>query len=189
MRWSAPVQRVVAMLAEAGYTARTPPLRVGSIPFEFAAMLTAERSLVLIVIIDTLEDPEDRIQQKMDGLSRALDLVSSRRPLTAVLVGPTPRQAVMEALARIARVLPVGTPVEASADDSLRDSLSVLLPLTVPKVREQAAQSWEQVRQRVRDAHPSHDLTPLLDAAMEGSEAVRDVLQVSLAEPLQEGDQ
>lgn len=188
MTWSAPVQRVVAMLSEVGYEARTPPLLVGSIPFEFATMLTAERSLVLIVIIDTLEDQEDRILQKVDGLSRALDLVSSRRPLTAVLVGPTPHQATMEALARIARVLPVGTPVGESADDSLRDSLAVLMPLAVPKVTDQAEQSWGEVSQRLRDTHPSDDLTLLLDAAMEGSEAVRDALQVLLAEPLQEVD-
>ena len=189
MTWGAPVQRVVSMLSEVGYQVRPPPLLVGSIPFEFAAALTAERSLVLIVIIDTLEDPEDRIRQKLDGLTRALDLASSRRPLTAVLVGPTPEQAVMEELARIARVLPVGTPAGESADDSLRDSLAVLLPLAVPQVTDQAAQSWGQVCERLRDAHPGDRLTPLLDAATEGSEAVRDALQVFLAEPLQEEDE
>ena len=189
MKWNAPVERVVSMLSDIGYEARTPPMSIGSIPFEFAAMLTTERSLDLIVIIDTLEDPEDRIHQKLDGLSRALDLVSSRRPLTVVLVGPTPRPAAMEALATFARVLPIGTPVGEDAGESLRDSLAVLLPLVLPQATDEPAQSWRDVRQRLLDTHLSDDPTSLLDAATDGSEAVQDALRASLAQPLEEEGQ
>ncbi len=111
MTQSQPVIRVVRILTDAGYRTLEMPVTVASIPFEFAALLVgSDRANDLIVVIDTLDDSEARVRQKVEGLSRALDLVASRRPLTTVLVGPSPRPAIIEALARVSRVLNVGSP-------------------------------------------------------------------------------
>jgi hypothetical protein len=89
MTQSQPVTRVVDILTNAGYRRRAAPVTVASVPFEFAALLLgSDRANDLIIVIDTLVDDEVRIRQKVEGLSRALDLVASRRPLTVVLVGP-----------------------------------------------------------------------------------------------------
>ena len=99
-----------------------------------------------IIVIDTLVDGEARIRQKVEGLSRALDLAASRRPLTVVLVGPPPRPTIVEALARVSRVLTVGTPTGDSADRFLADTLAVLLPLVLPDASEAVVDPLDEVR-------------------------------------------
>jgi hypothetical protein len=113
---SQPVVRVTQILVTAGYRSCLMPFTVASIPFEFAALLVgSERSLDLVVVIDTLTESSTRIRQKIESLSRALDVVASRRPLTVVLVGPPPLTLILEALAKVSRVLVVGTPMVKAA--------------------------------------------------------------------------
>lgn len=95
MTESQPVIRIVDILTSARYRHLKAPLTIASVSFEFAALLVgSDRANDLIVVIDTLVDGEVRIRQKVEGLSRALDLVASRRPLTVVLVGPRSRRGV-----------------------------------------------------------------------------------------------
>ena len=76
MTQNQPVTRVVDILTNAGYRQRTSTITVASVPFEFAALLLgSDRANDLIIVIDTLVDGEARIRQKVEGLSRALDLV------------------------------------------------------------------------------------------------------------------
>jgi hypothetical protein len=60
-------------------------------------------------------------------------MMSSRRPLTLVLVGPRPDSAALRAMSRFARVLPVG---EAADDATLQNGLAILLPLKLPEPNE-----------------------------------------------------
>src|SRR4051794_6193468 len=95
------VTRVVDLLGTVGYRLieHDKPVTVASVPFEFDAFLVgSDRANDLVVVIDTLVEPEPRIRQKVQGLSRALDVVGSRRPLTVILVGPAPRPRTVEAL-------------------------------------------------------------------------------------------
>src|SRR4051812_14749840 len=106
---SAAVQRVVDRLDGAGYAVLDQPVAIGGIPFEFSAMLVGRHSLDLVIVADTLADPDhERLRRRLNGLARALDVVGSRRTLTVVLVGPRPPAPVMHALADVARVLPTG---------------------------------------------------------------------------------
>lgn len=167
MSTSQPVERVVALLGKAGYDRLSQPVRVAGIPFEFSAVLVAGSSLDLIVIVDTVTDTNlSSIRQRVEGLSRALDLVESRRSLTVVLVGPEPVQELQLALTRVARVLVAGVPTEAQ---ELQRAIAVLLPLELATL-EQMPESWAGAREKLLAAHP--DAAELLQAAKLGSEEV-----------------
>jgi len=185
MTQSQPVTRVVDILINAGYRQRTAPISVASVPFEFAALLLgSDHANDLIVVIDTLVDGEARIRQKVEGLSRALDLVSSRRPLTVVLVGPPPRPTIVEALARVSRVLSVGTPTGDNADRFLSDTLAVLLPLGLPSASDSVVDPLNEVRRQLPTDIDQDDLAPMFAAAPSGTDAVKEAFRVLLETPL-----
>jgi hypothetical protein len=185
MTQSQPVTRVVDILTNAGYRQRAAPLTVASVPFEFAALLLgSDRANDLIIVLDTLVDAEERIRQKVEGLSRALDLMASRRPLTVVLVGPPPRPTIVEALARVSRVLTVGTPTGDNADRFLSDALAVLLPLALPDASEAVVDPLNEVRKHLPTDTDQDFLVPMLGAATSGTDAVKEALRVALEAPL-----
>lgn len=172
-----PVNRVIALLQDAGYEVRNPRATIASVEFEFSAILTAREGLDLVVVVDTVTRKDSRVRRQLESLASALDLIGSRRPLTVVVVGPSPRQSVIEAMSRVGRVLLVGTPTGHKAEQSLRDALAVLLPLTLPEVVEPSTQSWDDLRRRVA-ATPHPDwAVPLLDAAPDGPDAVQEHLR------------
>jgi hypothetical protein len=154
---------------------------VASVPCEFAALLLgSDRANDLIIIIDTLVDGESRIKQKVEGLSRALDLVASRRPLTVVLVGPPPRSVIMDALARVSRVLSVGTPTGENADRFLADTLAVLLPLSLPDPSEAIVDPLNEIQTHVPPDLDADVVAPIFAAAPGGADAVREALREGL---------
>lgn len=164
---SQPVERVVALLSDAGYEPLSPPVEVAGIPFEFSAILAARSSLDLVVVVDTVVETDvEGISRRVEGLSRALDLVESRRPLTVVIIGPEPEPQLHVALTRIARVLVVGVPSE---ERELREAVAVLLPLELVTVTDMP-ESWRSARERLLVAHP--DAALLVEAAGEGPEQV-----------------
>lgn len=185
MTQNQPVTRVVDILTNAGYRHGKTPVTVASVRFEFAAILLgSDRANDLIIVIDTLVDGEARIRQKVEGLSRALDLAASRRPLTVVLVGPPPRPAVVEALARVSRVLNVGTPTGDSADRFLADTLAVLLPLSLPDASDTLVDPIEEVYRQLPTDIDKDALAPLFTAARSGTEAVQEALRELLEDSL-----
>lgn len=182
------VDRVVEILQVEGYEVRPAPIRIGSLNFDFSAVLTARSGLDLVIIVDTVQQRPERIHDALESLGRALDRLASRRPITVVLVGPPPRQALVEALARTGRVLIVGTPVGQHANQSLRDTLSVLLPLKLPEVSLPSLQSWEELSRRLLDQDEPAVVTPLLEAAADGPNDVRDAMRKVLAAPFEDDD-
>jgi hypothetical protein len=146
--------------------------------------LGSDRANDLIIVIDTLIDAELRIRQKVEGLSRALDLVASRRPLTVVLVGPPPKAAIIEALARVSRVLTVGTPTGDNADRFLADTLAILLPLSLPDASEAVVDPLGEVRRQLPPEMDQDVLISLFAAAPGGTEAVQEALREVLETPL-----
>lgn len=170
---SIPVERVESLLVEAGYRRVDTPLHVGSIPFQFAATLVGgKHALDLVVVIDTVtERPDGRILKKVEGLARALDLVGSRRTVSVVLVGPMPGGMTIEAMARVCRVLAVGTPTGTEADQSIRDSLAILLPLGLPVASSQLAEPMTQVVRALGDTYDDV-AARLVEAATAGKEQV-----------------
>lgn len=186
MTLSEPLANVVTLLESAGYRSRPQPFTVASVPFDFSALLVgAERALDLIVVVDTLVESEVRIRQKVEGLSRALDLVASRRPLTTIVVGPLLPAATIAALSKVSRVLSVGVSVGEEAERYLGDALAVLLPLTLPDPSQAVLDPLAEVG-RVMNLVAEDDGTvaSLLDAAANGPETVREVFRTEMLEAL-----
>ncbi|MCF2524938.1 hypothetical protein [Bradyrhizobium sp. G127] len=180
MTLSPSVALIVDILVNAGFKCLPRPFKVGSIPFEFAAMLVGtDRSPDLIVIIDTVTEKEERARQKIGGLGRALDAVQSRRPVTAIITGPTPGDQTLESISKVCRVLPVGTPTGPSDDNLLRDWLAVLLPLQVPDTSAVAADPLVNLRNQTDELG-----VLILGTAPRGARAVQDALRQRLETPL-----
>lgn len=171
-----PVDRVVQRLAASGYTKLEQPVTVGGIRFEFAAILARSDSLDIVVIADTISEPDhERIRRRVEAFGRALDVVGSRRTLTVVLVGIRPAPAVTKGLARVARVLATGTPTGERAEQALDDALAVLLPLAVvPDEHDEVAESWSAARAQLLEDHEA--ATPVIVAASSGTGSVGEAL-------------
>ena len=185
---SIPVQRVVDRLTTSGYRSLGATVKVASISFEFPAILIgSDRALDLIAVADTLMESEARLRQKIEGLSRALDLAASRRPFTVILVGPVIRSRLVETISRVCRVLVVGTPTGPDADSTLSHALAVLLPLNTPTASETVIDPLGEVRARL-DTGSDHEtvskIEELLIASGEGPEVVREVLRLQLLQAL-----
>jgi hypothetical protein len=116
----------------------------------------------------------------VEGVGRALDMVRSRRPLTIVLVGPRLETAALAALARYARVLPIG---ETADTGSIRNWLAVLLPLKLPKpVQGRGVDCLDELR-----ALTSIEGKELIDCAIYGKTAVAEQFIAMVEGPFDEG--
>jgi len=159
---------------------------IAGIPFEFSAILTADRSLDLVVLVDTIDDgPEEDARREIDGLARALDVARSRRPLTVALIGPRWSELTERAIARVARVLVCDVVVDDDARDALRRALAVLLPLTVDTAPGEPTQSWANVRSRLGETTGGQEFAALLAAAPRGAAGVQEALIQFLSAPLE----
>lgn len=183
MTATTPVERISEMLTGAGYQRLTTPLRIAGLTFDFPAVFigTAHQS-DLIVIADTAFESEQRILKKVEGVARAMDVVRSTRPLTAVLAGPRPVAATLGAMSRVCRVLIVGAALEGDPQAALWNSLAVLMPLRLPQPTSEVADPIGEVARQVADLDPGFQ--ELLKAAPQGAEAVRNRLYELIAEPL-----
>lgn len=154
------------------------PLTIGGLEINAPAAFIGEPpSPDLVVIGDTLEQTPARLQQTVEGVGRALDMMGSRRPLTLVVVGPRPESSALTSLSRHARVLPVG---DAADGPSLVNWLAVLLPLQLPEVRGSRAEvTHDQLLQTAQDPM-EHELIAL---AHEGSGVVAEQLARLVDEP------
>ncbi len=184
MSASEPIQRVVALLEGAGYEVIEQPRPIGGIPFEFEAMLAGVGSLDLIAVIDVdAESDRGRLRGRVEGLARALDLVRSRRSLTLVLVGVRPEPELIQALARVGRILLTTAPPGDEGEVEMRDALAVLLPLQIATGPDSAAESWVAARASIAAAYPA-EANGVLAAASAGAAAVEEALGELLMEPL-----
>lgn len=137
------VRGLVRRLGDAGYKPLETPFRVASVDFDFTAALlgTNGRALDLVLIVDTATGEfGDRnatsVRQRIESLSRALDVTQSRYLLTIILAGAT-LGSLVDALSSICRVLnieeaslePDGRPRDDAAKEALDDHIRLLLPL------------------------------------------------------------
>ena len=184
------VGAVQARLRNANYTDLTTPFRIANVDFSFtAAMRGSEgRALDLVLIFDTTtgdfgDKDAARVRQRVEALSRALDVTGSRYVVTAVLAGATLATGI-EALAEICRVLQVesvpldaaGQPADELAEAQLDDQIRVLLPLTLPPTATDAddgsGPAMEQLVKALANGADTTIVEALIAASGEGEEAV-----------------
>lgn len=182
------IERVIAELRRAGYRELKQPAVIGGISFEFQAMLVGDTSLDLVALVDTIVNEEsDRVRDQVEGLTRALDLAKSRRPLTVIFVGQSPGLALVNAISRVCRVLVVG-PSATASDKDLVDAIAVLLPLSLSSAHDDPLDSWVEVRESILTAHPDPDIEAIFGASEDGASAVSETLQRILSAPLLEDE-
>jgi hypothetical protein len=175
------VERVAEILGGVGYKRIAIPVTIGGIEFTFPALFVGTGvSQDLIVIVDSAIEKEERILQKTEGLARVLDLLRSRRPLTTIVVGRRPGNAIIDGMSRVSRVLPVGT---ASDPASLTNWLSALLPLDLPEPQEGTVSISQMDRKDQPDRDPLAQM--LLNSARISEEATRELFHSLLAEPFE----
>jgi hypothetical protein len=174
-----PVERVAQVLEAARFRRMPSPLGIAGLQIEVpGAFLGSEPSPDLVIVCDTVAQTTRQLQQTKEGVCRALDMMSSRRPLTLVLVGPRPDSAALRALSRYARVLPVG---EVADDATLQNWLAVLLPLRLPEPDEARGETASlQLLEKTDDDPIARDLVAW---AREGEAAVAERLHALVDEP------
>jgi hypothetical protein len=138
---------ILNRLRLANYQELQTPFRVAGVPFQFTAALRGQagRSHDLVLLVDTTtgdagDRNAERVRQRVESLSRALDITRSRLVITVILAG-APLLGDIEGLSATCRVLFVeglsidasGEPVDEYAKNLLEDRIRLLLPLDLPE--------------------------------------------------------
>lgn len=112
------VEGLIKRLESAGYARLPTPFKVASVDFDFTAAMRGRdgRALDLVLIVDTAtgdfgDRDGARVRQRVEALSRALDITQSRYLLTVILAGAT-LEGDIEALSETCRVGAVAGLVE-----------------------------------------------------------------------------
>lgn len=171
--------RVLEILVdEGGYRELPKPFKVGSLSFDFSHVLVAgDKANDVVIIVELKADSaDDAVIRKILALTRALDVMRSKRPVTAVLTSGQLRPEMVQTTSRVCRVLPVGAPAGPNALNAIRDWLSVLLPLRETS-SVQTVLDWEgDLRAQIPMSVKGAWLDELLKLAPQGKQAVEDSL-------------
>lgn len=201
------VRAIQERLRGVGYSDIGTPFRIAGVEFAFTAAMRGRegRALDLVLLFDTTtgdfgDRDAGRIRQRVEALSRALDVTGSRYVVTAILAGAA-LAAGIEALAETCRVLQVenvtldaqGRAVDEAALRQLEDQILVLLPLTLPDpIIESGDGSGPAMEQLVR-ALPAHVdkamVTALIAASSRGETAVSKAAGSAVGAPFRSGGQ
>lgn len=141
------VNAIHARLLKAGYKDLSTPFKVANVEFSFTKAMRGSdgRSLDLVLLVDTAtgdygDRQAHRVRQRVEALSRALDVTGSRFVVSVILAGATLTDSI-DQLSETCRVLQVeaislnesGEPENANAALLLDDRIRVLLPLNLPE--------------------------------------------------------
>lgn len=187
------VQAVQDRLQDAGYVALSTPFTVAGVEFAFTGAMRGRdgRALDLILLVDSnTGDFGDRdgarVRQRVEALSRALDVTGSRYVVTLILVGAVLTGGI-EILSETCRVLHVegialddaGKPDGEVAREQLDDRIRVLLPLTLPDAvpeASDAASATVQLMQALPKGTGKALIDALFAASADGEEAVTEAV-------------
>ena len=153
---------------------------VASVPFSFDVMLiSADQNSDLIVLVDTLSAPSfsksaTRVRHRLEALGQALDVIGSKRVLTAVFVGLRPAPDTVDRVSKVARVLQTD-----GAPGNIRADLAILLPLDLPDVQTQIANPFNEVYATLSpndDAGTDRAVQAIVEASAGGATSVEKTL-------------
>ncbi|MBN9145693.1 MULTISPECIES: hypothetical protein [unclassified Novosphingobium] len=198
------VQAIRARLQAADYVDLATPFKLAGVDFAFTGAMRGRdgRALDLVLLVDTTtgefgDRDGERVRQRVEALSRALDVTGSRYVVTVILAGAILAEGI-EALSETCRVLqvegitldPGGTPLDEAAREQLNDRIRVLLPLTLPIADIENSGSGPAIDQLVRSL-PKYLNKELLDAviaaSIDGEQAVTEAVAGVIDQALQSG--
>lgn len=188
------IHAIQERLRVAEYTDLAVPFKVAGVEFAFTAAMRGHdgRALDLVLMVDTATgDFGDRVgasvRQRVEALSRALDITGSRYVVTVILAGAVLLEGI-EALSETCRVLLVegvalddqGRPAGEVAQLQLDDCIRVLLPLTLPAHLAQSQNGSGPALEQLIRALPASNDSALVDAVIaastDGEQAVIDTI-------------
>ena len=179
------VEVVLEELERAGFEQLSKPLVVAGVAFDFDAAVTGTGvSHDLVVIVGQDADPLHLIRL-LSGLTRSLDRLESKRPLSVVLIGSRPGNATLSRLQESARVILIKS--RHPKPNEVQNALSVLLPLTLPATMQTTIDPLGELTRCLGD-DASDEHRALMDTARAGPDAVCDAFQNFLEEALPSED-
>lgn len=177
------VNAIQKRLRHGGYDDVSTPFKVAGVEFRFTGAMRGRggRALDLVILVDTTTgDFGDRdgtlVRQRVEALSRALDVTASRYVITVILAGAVLAEGI-EILSETCRVLQVesvalndeGDPADEKAERWLGDRIRVLLPLTLPTLSSDAQKDGGSTMDQLARALPSTTQKILVDALIAAS--------------------
>lgn len=192
------VQVVQERLRGAGYIDLSTPFKVAGVEFAFTGAMRGRdgRALDLVLLFDTTTgDFGDRngtlVRQRVEALSRALDVTGSRYVVTAILAGAVLAEGI-EMLSETCRVLHVegialddeGKLADETAERQLDDRILILLPLTLPIPLTEAEDGSGSAMKQLARSLPVGTNKDLADAVIAassaGEQAVTDAVALTI---------
>jgi len=168
------VDTVLRVLEAATFRRLPKPLVVGGAAFDFDAVVTGTGVSHDLVVVSGPDAETQRRMLLLSGLSRTLDRLQSRRPVSLVLVGLRPDRSVMAELERHARVMVIES--EDPTAEEVRSAIAVLLPLRIPVARHVSVEPLDELTAALGSAI-TNEHRALIDAARIGPDAVREALR------------
>lgn len=168
---------------EGGYRPLGKPIRIGSQAFDFTHVLVAgERANDLVIVIELTGVSEDaQVTRSVLAFTRALDVLGSKRSVTAVLTSGQADNDLVNSISRVCRVLPVGAPSGPMAEEMVRDWLAVLLPLRSPPPVEHLADWKTSLEKQLQDTDDEPAVGRFMQLAEKGTEAVEAALALEIS--------
>lgn len=168
------IEMVLEVLETAGFERLPKPLIVAGTTFDFdAAARGTGLSHDLVVVALSQRSPR-RLVRLLSGLSRTLDQVESRRPVSLVILGEPPDGSIIADFERYARVLAVES--DNPEQKQVQRAVAVLMPLMLPSATRQGREPLTEVAE-VLGSSLSEEHQALIDAAKVGPEEVREALR------------
>jgi hypothetical protein len=179
------VQAIQNRLHGAGYSDLSTSFKLAGVEFAFTGAMRGRdgRALDLVLLVDTTtggfgDRDGSRVRQRVEALSRALDVTGSRYVVTVVLAGAVLAEGI-EALSETCRVLHVeriqlddqGKPADEAAERQLDDRIRVLLPLTLPPPIAETRDGLGSAMEQLVRALPADTNKALFDAVIGASHA------------------
>lgn len=169
------IQDVLSVLEDAGFKRLPRPLTIVGTEFDFEAAARGTGTSHDLVLVATDQVHPRRLHRLVAGLARSLDLASSRRPVSLVLLGAINAADKIQ-LERYARVLSVGSSSPSRSD--IEEAVAVLLPLKLPNA--DLVHGSDPVNEVMAVLASSRDMSEqivLVRAAADGPEVVRETLR------------
>lgn len=168
------VETVLGVLLAAGFEQLPNPLIVADSAFDFDAAVMGTGVSHDLVVVATVDSSPRRLGRLLSSLSRTLDQVGSRRPVSLILLGEPLDGFDVADLGRHARVITIESPNPAV--DDVRRAVAVLMPLALPSATTRGKDPLVQVAE-VLGASLSEEQQAFLDAARVGPDEVRNTLR------------
>ncbi|SLN70799.1 hypothetical protein ROA7450_03861 [Roseovarius albus] len=176
-------EKVVEILvSNGGFRVLPTPFNIGSLAFDFShALIGGEKSNDLVLVIELSSGTDDAdVIRKVFALTRALDVLRSRRSVTVVLTMGQALPDTVRSLSRVCRVLAVGSPSGPNAEQELIDWLSVLLPLSLPTPVDDSGEWESEVRNEISKESDEGFVRDLLRLSEGGKQVVERHLRIEI---------